>query len=203
MVNKVEKKKPKRKKKTRRELSIKQRKAIDNLVANGGNKAKALRDARYSRAVERNPSKVFDSLAVKDFLNEILPDDYLYNKTHELIEARTIRVLMFPAKAKDKDIEKVLEDIEGKVITITENKTEIGGKVVVSSKTVYVNVPSNSAKKNGIDIACKIKGTYAPEKKINANFGLDFSTLSDEELDDRLIAADKLIEREKKYEKDK
>jgi hypothetical protein len=45
--------------------SIRAKKALTNLVVNGGNKAKALRDAGYSEAVVNTPSKVFDSVELK------------------------------------------------------------------------------------------------------------------------------------------
>jgi IS5 family transposase len=45
--------------------SIKQKKALNNLVANGGNKAQAIRDAGYAESMTREPAKVFDSVGLK------------------------------------------------------------------------------------------------------------------------------------------
>jgi hypothetical protein len=59
------------------------------------------------------------------------------------------------------------------------------------------------AVRSGLDMAYKLKGMYAPEKRITGIFGLDFSHLSDAELEEKLKEANKIIEREKMYKKEK
>jgi len=52
--------------------SIRAKKALTNLVVNGGNKAQALRDAGYSEAVVNTPSKVFESVELKPEVDKSL-----------------------------------------------------------------------------------------------------------------------------------
>ena len=49
--------------------SIKLQNAIANMVANGGNMAKSLRDAGYSEAIARNPAKIFTLERMEAFRN--------------------------------------------------------------------------------------------------------------------------------------
>lgn len=68
-----------------------QKKAIDNLVENGGNVTKAMRDAGYSEATINSPSNLTQSDAYKEFqaLAEIyLPNDMLLGALAEDIEAK-------------------------------------------------------------------------------------------------------------------
>lgn len=52
--------------------------AIDNMVANGGSKAQALRDAGFSEAIAHTPSKVTESQAFKDLADSLgLTDAFL------------------------------------------------------------------------------------------------------------------------------
>lgn len=57
--------------KTKRKPTIKQRRAVANLVANGGNVASAMRDAGYSEAMARNPQKLTESEYVQALMHEV------------------------------------------------------------------------------------------------------------------------------------
>ena len=46
-------------------VSLRQKNAITNLVANGGNIAKAMRDAKYSARTARTPKKLTESVGFK------------------------------------------------------------------------------------------------------------------------------------------
>lgn len=56
----------------KRKPTMRQLLAIKNVVGNGGNKAEALRDAKYSPSVVDNPSKVFDSPAVIPIMDSVV-----------------------------------------------------------------------------------------------------------------------------------
>lgn len=55
-----------------KEASLRTKKAVQLLVENGGNKGKALKDAGFSKAVQKNPDKVFGSQAAKAEIAPIL-----------------------------------------------------------------------------------------------------------------------------------
>lgn len=58
--------------------TIKQKKAVDNLVENGGNISKAMRDAGYTDATAKNPTKLTESKGFEQLMDEVgLTDDFL------------------------------------------------------------------------------------------------------------------------------
>lgn len=78
------------KKHGKKPTSIRALKAIDNLVANGGNKAKAIKDAGFSEKTARTPSKVFGSLSVKELIEAKLPNEELFDVHREGLYATKI-----------------------------------------------------------------------------------------------------------------
>ena len=66
----------------------KQKLAVDNLVGNGGNVTKAMRDAGYSEATANTPSKLTSSRAFADLLEAYLPDDMLLRALSDDVELK-------------------------------------------------------------------------------------------------------------------
>lgn len=65
-------------KKTKRKPTLKQKRAVDNMVVNGGNVSKAMRDAGYSLETAKSPSKLTDSKAFEELIEEAgLTDEFL------------------------------------------------------------------------------------------------------------------------------
>ena len=98
--------------------TIKQKKALDNVVGNGGNVTQAMIDAGYSENTANTPQKLTESKGWKELMDEYLPDSLLASKHKELL-----------------------------------NKIDDKGQIDVQ------------AVKAGLDMAYKINGSYAPEKK--------------------------------------
>lgn len=61
----------KKPKKVKRKPTAKQQRAIDNMVENGGNVSKAMRDAGYSAQTAKTPSKLTNSKVFKEFAPRI------------------------------------------------------------------------------------------------------------------------------------
>lgn len=57
--------------------TIKQKKALDNLIENRGNVSKAMRDAGYTEASAKNPRNLTNSVAFQELLDKYLPDEML------------------------------------------------------------------------------------------------------------------------------
>lgn len=66
----------------------KQKKALDNLVKNGGNVSKAMRDAGYSPNTAKTPKKLTESAAFAELLDAYLPDDMLLRALSDDIEKK-------------------------------------------------------------------------------------------------------------------
>jgi len=68
--------------------TLKQRKAIDNVVENGGNVTKAMRDAGYSETTVNNPDNLTKSDAWIELMEAYLPDDMLLGALSNDIEKK-------------------------------------------------------------------------------------------------------------------
>ena len=66
----------------------------------------------------------------------------------------------------DKDIKDLLESVNCKVRKIVHGE---------NARHVYFWSPDNRARKDGLDMAYKLKGDYAPEKRVNLNAKVDLS----------------------------
>lgn len=67
--------------------TIKQAKALTNLVGNGGNITKAMRDAKYSENTLNSPKKLTESKGFKELCDEVgLTDDFILGCLLEDIE---------------------------------------------------------------------------------------------------------------------
>lgn len=69
--------------------TIKQKKAVENLVGNGGNVTKAMRDAEYSENTLNTPQKLTKSKGFEEILEEQgLTDEFLTNALVEDIKGK-------------------------------------------------------------------------------------------------------------------
>jgi len=66
----------------------KQEKAVANMVENGGNASKAMRDAGYSPETAKSPSKLTKSGGYEELMEAYLPDDMLLRALAEDIEKK-------------------------------------------------------------------------------------------------------------------
>lgn len=86
-----------------------QKKALDNLVKNGGNVSKAMRDAGYSEKTAKTPKKLTESVAFAELLEAYLPDDMLLRALSDDIEEKKANrkaELELAFKLKGKMVEK-------------------------------------------------------------------------------------------------
>lgn len=114
--------------------TIKQQKAAEALVGNGGNITQAMITAGYSPNTANTPQKLTESDGFRELMEEYLPDDLLLEKHLELL-----------------------------------NKTEKIAKNNNATKQVEVidtGEPDTQAVSKALDMAYKMKGSYAPEKRI-------------------------------------
>ena len=123
-------------KKPTRKPSIKQQKALDNVVANGGNVTKAMRDAGYSENTINTPQKLTESRAWKDIMGEYLPDELLVSIHEKLLTKEEV---------------------------IVRNNMSNGEIEVIPTGQIDVQ-----AVKAALDMAYKLKGSYAAEKAVVA-----------------------------------
>ena len=68
-------------------VTRRQRKAVDNLVGNGGNITKTMRQVGYDEATVNTPGKLTKSKGWIELMKQYLPDDKLLAKHNEALEA--------------------------------------------------------------------------------------------------------------------
>lgn len=75
-------------KKTKLKGTSKQLKALDNMLENGGNVSKAMRDAGYSEATAKNPQKFKKTEVFKQLMNELITDEALVEVINKGLHAQ-------------------------------------------------------------------------------------------------------------------
>lgn len=177
-----------------------QRKAVKNTLENiRSDKPKPmgviLQESGYSLAVSTVPSLVTESKGFKELFLQGITDLELVNKHKELLNATRLDHMTFPLGPREELIDEddgILEDDDemgAEHTTLTDEEIKemlqsvnctvrriVHGK---SARHVYFWAIDNRALKDGLDLAYKIKGTYAAEKKII----LDLTPTSDPDLD--------------------
>lgn len=107
---------------------------------------------------------------IQNAITEALPDDLLAKKHLELFEQKQVEYFVFP---KDMEEEEIIDKVNAagfEVITI-----RYGEK----GKYAFYSIPNSGAIKSGLEMAYKIKGSFAPEKK---ELSGEIKTVGDEKL---------------------
>lgn len=96
--------------------TLKQQKAINNAVENGGNVSRAMIDAGYSPATAKNPDKLTKSSAWIELMEEHLPDDLLAKKHKELLttpkKVRTFKKGELESETEELDTHAISKGLE-------------------------------------------------------------------------------------------
>lgn len=91
----------------------------------------------------------------QQLMNEYLPDE-LVAKTHqELLVAKELSYFVFPKNMKDEEIEKRMEEAGIKLVVVRESD---------KGKMAFYSRADTRARKDGVDLAYKVKGKMAPEE---------------------------------------
>lgn len=129
----------------------KQKLVAKNIVANRGNLKQGMIDAGYSESYARNSQQFKWSKSWEELMDEYLPNEMVTSKHHELINAKKIATLDFPANIKDSEIISILKTVNGLVISINRTRT---------TTSVWYSVTDNLALRTALDMAYRLKGRY-------------------------------------------
>ena len=151
----------------------------------------------YSPTVAKSPTLVTESKGFRELMEAAGLDDETLTRTHsQLLQSRRLDHMTFPLETEDEpeqppvelepqpqggalkrqhkkrvrshlsddEIKKLLADVNCVVRRIVHGET---------ARHVYFWAPDNKARKEALDMAYKLKGSYAPEKKavVHAHFG--------------------------------
>lgn len=140
--------------------TLRQQKAINAIVGNGGNISKGMLEAGYAPTTANKTEKLVNSKAWPELMEKYLPNDLIAKKHKALFNQKQLDYFVFP---------KAMEDEE-----ITEHVTAAGLKVIVirqteKGKMAFYSNDDPQAIAKATDMAYKLKGSYAPEKTLNLN----------------------------------
>lgn len=153
--------------------TIKQKKAFKKVVENGGNVSKAMKDADYSAAMAKNPHKLTKSKGWQEMMDTYLPEKLLAEKHRELLDSTRVDHMVFPLGPKEDEESDEETSSEHTALTDGQIKEMLASvnctvrKIVhgQSARHVYFWTANDKARKDALDMAYKLRGNYAPEKK--------------------------------------
>lgn len=127
------------------------------LLANTGKSLKqAMIEAGYGKGYAKNSQDLKKTKGWDDLLEQYLPDTKILKNHDELLTSVRIDNYVFSNALTDKQIAEVIANIPGgRVVKITRSQT---------AARAYFTVPDNHSKKDGVDMAYKLKGSYKAEK---------------------------------------
>ena len=147
--------------------TIKQKKAIEKIVENGGNVSKGMIDAGYSLNTAKTPQKLTKSKAWVDLMESYLSDETIAQKHSELLNATGIAHMVFPLDATDEQITALLGEANCQVKRFMHSETQTH---------VWFFAADNNARKAALDMAYKLKNKYQGSNvgvAVQINFGED------------------------------
>lgn len=104
---------------------------------------------------------------IKDAIQRVLNDEYLAEKHASLFKQKRVDYFVFPKFMSDEEIVEHVASVGIKVITVRESD---------KGKMAFYAIDDANAIKAALDMAYKIKSTYAPEKSLNVNIDVETST---------------------------
>ena len=173
-------------KKKNRPLSLRARKALKLMVANGITQAEAMRQAGYSESIAKVPSKVTGTKAFIEALERVgLTDSYLAKGYKEFTKAGELREYTFLHKIVKEIVD--LDEDHPKYKKGGINKEEITRSIPISDKKIretieritgaelidiqdhhdrrvaFYQKPDFAARKTGFELSSKVKGHLQPD----------------------------------------
>lgn len=139
----------------------------------------------YPPTTAKNPQQVTESKGFKELMVEFLPDSKLIKKHESLLNSQRLDHMVFPLGPEDEDEGRLPERYKERTSLtdkeITDMLKEVNCQVrrIVHGETarhVYFWAPDNKSQKEALDMAYKLKGSYAPDKSINVNIDTDIGS---------------------------
>ncbi len=117
---------------------------------------KILRESGYSESVALHPTNVTERKGFQELLEEYLPDDLVLETHKNLLKATGLDHYVFPPSTSDEEMKEIIESVPGcKLMKISHGE---------QWNRAYYWVPDSKSRKDAIDMAYKLKGSYKAEK---------------------------------------
>lgn len=124
--------------------TIKQERAIQNLVETRGNVSKAMVLAGYSPISAKNPSNLTKSVAFSDLLERYLPEKRLLTKHREFLEAKRIT-----RTYQRGDLKEITEETDPNAVRALDMAYKLKGKYKTEggNSVLIINVSNQSSER--------------------------------------------------------
>ncbi len=129
----------------------KQQKAFQNVVENGGNVSRGMKDAGYSKNTASTPQKLTESRGWEELVEEYLPDQKINEKISEGLEAN--------------------KQLAARVIFRKDAPTsQSAGELPLASSTTddFIEVPDFAVRHKYVETALKVKGRFIEKTDITS-----------------------------------
>lgn len=148
----------KQKPKTKIKLTRKQSKFVDEYVktGNGTQSANKAYDVKNNKVASVIATENLAKPSIQIAIEEALPDSLLQEKHKLLFEQVQLSYFVFPKTMENEEIEMHMAKNGLKTINI---------KLSDKGKFAYYSIPDQNAIKGALDMAYKLKGSYAPIKQ--------------------------------------
>lgn len=145
--------------------TVKQKKVARILLENKGRSvSSAMLEAGYPPATAKNPQQLTNSQGWKELMEEYLPDAEIAKRHQELMEQTKTEYFVFPKKMSDAEIEEKVTAAGLTLIVIQDGE---------KGRYAFYSVKDAAAVSKALDMAYRLKGSYAPEKKLVGNIDLN------------------------------
>lgn len=158
--------------------TMKQKKTAQILLENPGKSVgAAMREAGYSDAMAKNPQDITTTKTWAALMNEYLPEEALAQAHKQLMNSNSLEHMVLGVGPKHTD---ELEEGDGKIsdeqiLQMLSDANCVVRKIVhgPQARHIYYFAPDNRARKDSLDMAYKLRGSYAPEKTLNVNIDVE------------------------------
>jgi phage terminase small subunit len=158
-----------KKKKIKRMKNLKQKKVVEGLVA-GKTAKQSMLDAGYSENYASQPSNMEKKKSFQELLDEVLPEDFVLDQHRRLYgEHRHLKQIRLETTDPDQ-IEEARKGYE----SVSEIVNEDEGYTLL-----IVNEVDRQARKDAVELAYKLRGSFSPTK---LEVKREYEDLSDEEI---------------------
>lgn len=145
--------------------TTKQRRVAKILLENTGKSvSSAMREAGYPEATAKNPQQLTRSQGWQELMIDHLSDEGLAKAHEELLNQTKTEYFTFPKTMQDEEIEIKVNAAGLELIVIQDGE---------KGRYAFYAVIDAQARKSALDMAYKLKGSYAAEKSQSLNLTVE------------------------------
>lgn len=144
--------------------SLKAQRVYKEVVENGVTITEGMRRAGYAPSTVNVPKDLTGTKTWKQLIKKYLNEEELAKKHEELLNQTQFAYFVFPKSLSDEEITEKVSAVGVEVVVIRESD---------KGKYAFYKTIDAQARKAALDMAYKLRGSYAPEKSVNVNMEVE------------------------------